>query len=190
VSLLGTRVVPRTERYVAKSVYWSVDRVEVEGANVVIRAQQRFFPARTRRLRLQLLFYSARFSAHDALLGIPIGSAVELRYPNGKVRTFPFRDGAQILLPALPRGSYKVKVRGPGLSFDRPIALSRNQVVKLEVLSWLDIGLVLLFGLAAAIGLVLVGRPYLLSRLPRRRRDAAATPVLPLHLVGEEHSDA
>ena len=60
-----------------------------------------------------------------------------------------------------------VTVDGPGFSFSRPVRLSRNQEVELEVLSYLDIGLALFVGLAFVIGLPLIRRPDL--RLSIRR---------------------
>ena len=57
----------------------------VGGSSVVHEGQQRFFPAETRNLQLRLLLFSARFEVRDALLGFPIGSAVLLEYPNGRV---------------------------------------------------------------------------------------------------------
>ena len=41
--------------------------------------------AKTPEVRLRLLLFSARFEVHDALLGFPIGSAVRLEFPDGRV---------------------------------------------------------------------------------------------------------
>ena len=66
-------------------------------------AQQRFFPAKTPEIRLRLLLFSARFEVHDALLGFPIGSAVQLRFPDGRVERYAARlrrRGHRELAPA------------------------------------------------------------------------------------------
>jgi hypothetical protein len=132
----------------------------------VNRNQQSFVPARTQKMRIELLLYPAHFSARDALLDFPLGSRVRLEYPNGRVERHAFGDNAELTLRSLPRGEYVVSVEGPGITFERPVALSREQTVELEVLSYLDIGLSLGVLASIALGLVLVGRPHLV-RAPR-----------------------
>ena len=92
----------------------------VDGANVVNRAQQRFFPHRHRDVGVPLLLYSARFMARDALLGFPIGSGVRLRHPDGSWTYHPFRSSGEVVLDGLARGEYWVEVKALGFSFLRP----------------------------------------------------------------------
>ena len=161
--LQGVRVISTPAGPVEKDVQQSLERVFVDGANVVNRAQQRFFPHRQRKVGVTLLLYSARFAAQDALFGFPIGSGVRLRHPDGKWTYHPFESSGEVVLDGLARGEYWVEVKAPGMSFLRPVTLSRNQVVPLEVLSYLDIGLT--FGVlgATALGLLYIGRPHLFS---------------------------
>jgi hypothetical protein len=161
--LQGVRVVPSRQGYDKKQLSWVVERTIVDGSNVVYRNQQKFRPARTRNMRITLLLYPARFSASDALLNFPLGSRVRIEYPNGRVERHAFGDDAEVTLRSLPRGQYLVSVEGPGISFERPVALSREQTVELELLSYLDLGLV--FGVLAslALGLLLLGRPHLVT---------------------------
>jgi hypothetical protein len=158
----GSRVISTPDGPRRKNLYFTVEKVVVDEANVVNRAQQRFEPYRQNEIKLKLLFYSAHFSAHDALFKFSIGSGVKLTFPNGRVRHYEFGPGAELTIDRLPRGEYWVEVDGPGMSFLRPVTLSRNQKVPLEVLSWVDVAFV--FGLlfAIALGLLLVGRPWLL----------------------------
>ena len=111
---------------------------------MVHRGQQRFFPAEARNLQLRLLLFSARFEVRDALLGFPIGSAVLLEYPNGRLLRQALGPGGELTLESLPRGDYRVSVDALGISSSRPIALSGDQDVRLQVISWLDIAIVLL----------------------------------------------
>jgi hypothetical protein len=61
-----------------------------------------------------------------------------------------------------------VRVEASGYSADRPVWLSGDQAVDLQVVSPIDMAVVL-GGLASvAIGLLLIGRPTLRRRLVRR----------------------
>ncbi len=170
--LQGSRVVPFKAELVSKNIDYQIERTTVDGANVVNRAQQRFAPAKTRKIDVKLLFYGLRVRSRDALLGFPVGSALELRYPSGRTVRHDLKDG-RTQIAALPRGNYQVKVVASGISFERPVAVSRNQEVELKVISWLDI---LLAGLAlggVTIGLLVARRPHLL-RFLRRKRELVA----------------
>jgi hypothetical protein len=161
--LHGTRVVSRLGGPEAKDIYYTVDRAIVDGANVVNRAQQRFFPSRRQTVKVELLFFRARFSAHDALFRFPIGSAVRLQHPDGHWERYPFGPGAKLELTGLPRGDYWVEVDAPGMSFLRPVSLSRDQEVRLEILSYVDMGAAATLFLVITVGLLLIGRPHLLG---------------------------
>jgi hypothetical protein len=184
VELQGSRVVSLNDRLVSKKIGWAVERVIVGGGNAVHRGQQRFHPARLdAAFPIQLLFFRARFTSQDAIFGFHVGSAVKLRYPDGTEREYPFGPDGTVTLPALPRGDYSVDVEGPGLTPARPVALSRDQVVDLKVISFLDLAVVG-FGFATVlIGLAVARRPHLRSParvrmhvagLAAARRQAAA----------------
>jgi hypothetical protein len=163
-----SRVVPKAGgRLRSQSVRYSVQSALVRGSNVVNAGQQRFRPSKTPVFPVQLLLYSVRFKTRDAFFGFPIGSAVQLQYPNGRVERHELDEQGRILVPSLPRSDYKVKVDAPGLSFERPVRLSRNQEVELEVMSWLDIALALFVLSAFALGLPLIRRPALRAAVRR-----------------------
>ena len=168
--LMGSRVARLATGLAESEVQYSVTRVTVDGMNVVNRGQQRFYPRRTPSFQVQLLFYSAHVRARDAFFRFPIGSGVRLTYGNGKVEHYRLGSGADLVLPALPRGRYEITVEGGGVSITRPLDLSRDQDVDLAVLSYLDLavaaGTIVLFTL----GLLLAGRPTLRSRLGARLR--------------------
>ncbi|MEA2404728.1 MAG: hypothetical protein QOE08_1375, partial [Thermoleophilaceae bacterium] len=166
--LQGSRVVPFKAVLVSKHIDYQVERTTVDGANVVNRAQQRFTPAHTHKLDVKLLFYGLKVRSRDALLGFPVGSAVEVRYPSGRLVSHSL-DGGRTHIGALPRGNYKVKVAASGISFERPVAVSRNQEVELKVISWLDLALAALALGGVTVGLLVARRPHLLRFLRRRR---------------------
>jgi hypothetical protein len=170
-----SRVVQKVGRFRSKSLQYNIEKAVVKGSNVVNAGQQRVRPAKTPVFPIQLLLYSARFKTRDAFFGFPIGSGVRLEYPNGRVERYDLSDNGELLLPSLPRSDYNVTVDGPGFSFSRPLALSRNQEVELEVLSYLDVGLALFVLTAFAVGLPLIRRPELRARI---RRSINPRPVL------------
>jgi phospholipase C len=157
--LQGNRVVPESGGRTSTLVSYAAERVVVTGANVVHRAQQRFFPARTPEIQLRLLLFSARFEVHDALLGFPIGSAVQLRFPDGRVEHYELGSRGEVTVSALPRGDYRVSADALGISSSRPVALSGDQRVEVRVISWLDIAVVLLVLASIALGLMYARRP-------------------------------
>ncbi|MGH3995109.1 MAG: glycosyltransferase family 39 protein, partial [Pseudonocardiaceae bacterium] len=89
---------------------------------------------------------SARMTveARDALLGFPIGSAVRLEYPDGRVKRYAIGRSGELTVGALPRGDYRVSVEALGISASRPVALWGDRRVGLTVMSWLDVAIVAL----------------------------------------------
>ena len=170
--LAGNRVIPESGGRRSTAVSYAAERALVGGSSVVHRGQQRFFPAESRRLQLRLLLFSARFEVRDALLGFPIGSAVLLEYPDGRVVRQALGADGELTLKSLPRGDYRVRVDALGISSSRPISLSGDQDVRLQVISWLDIVIVLLALASIALALLFIRRPS--------GRAAAVTTVLVL----------
>ncbi len=187
VELQGSRVVSPGGRLQSKPIRWSLQSVKADGSNVVNESEQRFLAQKRPVVRAQLLYYAARFKAHDALFGFALGKSVELTRPDGEVSKVPFGADKEVAIGPVPRGEYNVRVRAPGYSPPRPIALSRDQVVDLQVISWLD--LIVVFGTLGVFALFLltVRRPKLRARLAwpvralrgRRVRRAGAAPNVP-----------
>jgi hypothetical protein len=158
-------VARRNNRLRSKSLRYTVEKVRIKGANVVHAGQQRFRPSETPRFPVQVLLYSARFKTRDAFFGFPLGSAVRLTFPDGRVERHELGENGELVLRSLPRSDYEVTVDAPGFSFSRPVSLSRNQEVELEILSYLDIGLTIFVFAAFMIGLPLIRRPEWRARL-------------------------
>jgi hypothetical protein len=170
VLLQASRVVPLNGALVSKDLLYRIQRVSVGGNNLVNRAQQSFLPSHTLTVRLRLLFYAVRFQARDTLFGFPIGSGIRLVYPNRQVRMHPFRDGGEVALAALPRGTYHVSVVAPGLSPLAPVSITRDHLAELKVLSYLDIAVIGFVFVGALVGLLLLRRRSLRQRLSPLRR--------------------
>jgi hypothetical protein len=141
----------------------------VDGTNVVTRARNRFSPRELHGpYKVALLFFSARVTSSDAIFGFPLGSSVTLTYPSGRTRLVKLSKDGTVDLTGLPRGNFKIKADAPGVSPERPLALSRDQVVDLKVISYLDLALAAAVLGALAILLLVLRRPHL-RRLPRNR---------------------
>jgi hypothetical protein len=162
VWLWGTRVVSLQSGPFAKPIYYTVQSVIVGGANVVNQAQQRSEPHKDPALKVELLFYSATFVGRDAVFGFPVGSAVRLRYPDGRHSRHPFDARHEAVVGSLPRGEYDATIEGPGLPVSAPVSITRPQRLTLKIVTWLDLAVVM-----AAAGAFLGGLPLLRRRLRR-----------------------
>ncbi|MFZ1769665.1 MAG: hypothetical protein WAU00_10740 [Caldilinea sp.] len=163
----------------ATDVQFAVESVIVDGANVVNQNQQRFLVDKPATWTIQLLLFDARLHTRDALYGFPIGAGIDLHYPDGSVRYFPFDEENNVEVQDLARGMYKVQVVGAnGMAPLTPVAVSRDQDVELKVLSLWDLGTFLLLGAVVAFGLLFWGRPQLIrlswwrQALTRKQRSA------------------
>ena len=154
----------------ARPLTYSVESVLVDGADAVFRSQQQFQAAPNATWTVRLRFYQLAASVHDALFGFPVGSALQLRSPNGRVRQLDLDGRATARSGRLASGDYQLKARGPGISWWAPVRLSRSQEVRLVFVSWLDLGVVGSVLLLILVGLPLAGR-WLLGR---RHRAAVA----------------
>ncbi len=169
-----SRTVRRPNGLHSVPVHYILERVDVDGQNVVNNGQQRFLVAPDDEWEVELLLYSVRLMPHDALFGFPVGDAVTLTYPNGESARIPSEDGA-LTVRWLARGMYRVSVPdAPGWSPVTPVALSRDQEVKLRVITYLDMAVVILAGLGLAVGLLHVGRPHLIPRAAGMARGGVA----------------
>ncbi len=153
---------------VNKEQYWNVTRVVVDGAEVVNSSQQVFFPEQSQDWQISLLFYRVAVVGRDLLFGGLAGKGVELVMPDGELVREEFDREGVVVFPSLPRGSYDVRVYGAGASFARPMSISRDQEVDIEVITGLDISLVVATLLMIAISLLVIGRRH---RLPKLRRS-------------------
>jgi competence ComEA-like helix-hairpin-helix protein len=166
--LRGMRVVPLNGGLESKPIYYTIERAVVGGSNVVNESQQKFFPASQPDVTVQLLFYRARFHTRDAFFGFAVGHRIRLTFPQGTTRHYRLDGDGTVVIPSLPRGNYRVEVEGGGISLGGPVALSRNQDVKVGVISYLDLAVVTALAALFAIGLPLMSRPRRRARMRRR----------------------
>jgi hypothetical protein len=165
----------RTARYQTglekTDLLYSVNSVIIDGSNVVNSAQQRFYAKADDTWSISLLLYSLHVTARDALLASPTGKSVELVFPNGQSVYYPLDKSGRLDVHALARGIYHVNLLGTnGLGTSTPVALSRNQVVNLNIITKMDI---VAFGFVSAgfaMGMVIYGRPWLIDFFLRRKR--------------------
>jgi hypothetical protein len=187
VWLHGKRAVSLAGGLAEKKIQWAIQAVEYASSSVVNSAQQRFEPANTQAVEIELLFYRSRVTVKDAFFGFGVGDAVLVTSPDGRVDRFSLGDNSTVDLPSLPRGDYSIAVDGAGPRMTRPVAISRDQVLDLKFYSWLDIGLVVAFLAAFAVGTLWFGwrsrRAHRLAveddseRQPDPEREATASPT-------------
>ena len=164
--LLSGRVSRGADGLEETKILYSVVSVDVDGANVVSEAQQRFYARPNDVWPIKLLLYSVHFVARDALFHSPIGSGIRLDYPDGHSQEFLFDSRNELIIRSLARGLYHATVTGAkGMAPPTPLALSRDQDVELLVLSNLDLSVMFGFAAAMALGLLFFGRPHLLTVL-------------------------
>lgn len=169
--LLATRVVRLKEALEESKIQWGVESVMIDGANTVNRGQHRFFVNRGDNWSIPLLLYSAHLTAKDALFGIPLGSGFTLRSPDGQVLAVDGGAGRQTIVSGMARGHYVVAVSdAPGIAPSVPVAITRDQSVRMRVISYFDLGFgAVLFG-SIGFGLLFLGRPQILRRVPNPLR--------------------
>ena len=164
--LLSGRVSRLNNGLHATQILYSLMSVVIDGSNVVSQAQQRFYARPNDVWSIQLLLYSAHFTARDLLFPFPIGTGIRLEYPDAQIREFHFDSNGDVKLESLARGIYKVTVIGAkGVAPPTPIAMSRDQIMEMMVISRLDMALGAILGVSLAFGMLFYGRPELLKRL-------------------------
>jgi len=176
-TLLTASIVTTPSGLHLKNVTYYVDQVIIDGANVVNRSQQRTTFERSRNWQISLLFFGVKFRAVDALFGTPLGKEILIEAADGSQQTLALDDHGEVVIPRLPRGEYAVSVLGAGYSPPRPIMVSRSQAIDLEVISKLDVLLVLSFAGCSVLGLLIIGRPFLVVRPWNFLRTIVTTPA-------------
>jgi hypothetical protein len=163
------------ERLESEEILYYFREIIVDGANVVNKSEQRFRIRPDDVWPVQVLLYSARFSARDAMFRFPIGKGIELTLPDGHVEEFLFNsENAEVVVPGLARGSYSARITGAGGSAPpTPVHLSRDQSIELLMLSYLDIALIIGIPLLIALAFLFIGRPSWLRviRHPSKYRE-------------------
>jgi hypothetical protein len=171
--LPASRTARRQTGLEVTNLLYSIKSVVMNGSNVVNSAQQRFFVKSDDTWAISLLLYSLHVTAKDGLFASPIGQSVDITLPDGQVQNYALNGSGSVDIHTLPRGIYHVSLPGvKGLGTSTPVALSRNQVVNLNVVTLLDIEVIGALAVGLALGLILYGRPWLLNFLFKRKHSA------------------
>ena len=137
--LLANRLLRQGAALFPTSIQYAVKSVLMAGAQVVNSQQQRFYPTPGGAFQVQVLMYDAHIRVSDALFRSAAGTRVTLEFPDGRTVDYPIGNDGALTIPRLPRGDYKIRVDGGALSFTRPLSMSRDQDVDLEVITYLDV---------------------------------------------------
>src|SRR6266700_1354304 len=163
--LPANRIVRDQFGLVALPNRYSVREVMFNGANVVYSGNQSFWVQPHRTWTVQLLLFPMRIEVRDALSGFAVGSAVRIRLAGGSGKTVKRGPGHAVTLRGMPRATYELVAKGPGIGLSSPATLTKPLVASLLLLSWVD------FAAAGAfVVLFVIGLPLLGGRI-RRRAD-------------------
>jgi hypothetical protein len=163
-SLPANRIVRNQFGLVPLTIRYSVRNVVIGGSNVVYGGSQNFYVHPSDTWTVRVLLFPLRVKVSDALFGFAIGDAVRLTLPDGSSRTVQLGSGHAVTVTLLPRATYQLAAKGPGIGLSAPSTLSKPQVAKLLLLSWLDVSAALAFAV-----LFLIGLPVLGGRIVRRQ---------------------
>jgi hypothetical protein len=154
----GAIPVYRGSRVEISPVTYSLQSLVYDGAQLADAGRQRFRPSTRGPVTFTGPFHDLRITAHDAVFGGRTGRRAEVTGPDGTAHTVRFGAHGTAVLTHLPRGSYRVTVKGSGgLVADQEFRLTRSRTVDAPVITPLDalfVGLPLL----ALAGAVLVIR--------------------------------
>jgi hypothetical protein len=166
----SSRIARRITGLEETKLLYSTVSVTVDGSNVVNQSQQKFYASPNASWQISLLLYSLQIHARDGLFASPVGKNVELQFPDGKIVKYPLDSSGNVQIHSLARGLYTFKLDGVnGLTNPTPVALSRDQIVDVKAITFLDIGIVGFLGIALVLGLVIYGRPWLF--LPSKQKN-------------------
>jgi hypothetical protein len=170
----SSRIARRKTGLEETKLLYSTVNVTVDGSNVVNQSQQKFYASPNGSWQISLLLYSLQVHARDGLFASQVGKNVELQFPDGKIVKYPLDASGNAQIHSLARGLYTFKIDGVnGLTNPTPVALSRDQIVDVKVITFLDIGIVGFLGLILVFGLLIYGRPWLLS--PSKQKNLNLT---------------
>jgi hypothetical protein len=157
-ALPANRVVRDLSGLVTLPIRYSVREVVMDASNVVYGGRQSFFLTSENRVwTIEVLLFPLRVQVRDALFRFPIGSAVKLILPSHARRLIPLGPDHSVLLTGLPRANYQLVAKGPGFGMTAPTTLSKPQVAKILLFSWIDVAAVLGFVILFLVGLPLIG---------------------------------
>lgn len=162
--LHGTRVLSNN---VPRAIYWTVQSVTIDGTSVVNRSEYRITPSEQSHLDIELLMFDLQVVVQSRLLGSNAGNEIVLEHPDGATSRHDLEAG-RATIRSLPRGEYSITTSGFGIGISRPVALSRDQEVRLHFFPWLEVAA------AAAVIMALLILPV---RLGARRRASRSEPT-------------
>ncbi|MFF9243242.1 hypothetical protein ACF1AL_30845 [Streptomyces sp. NPDC014801] len=150
----GTVPVYRTSRLQLTPVTYSLQSLVYDGAQLADAGRQRFTPCASPTVTFVGPFHALTVTAHDAFFGGATGRRAEISGPGGIVRTVSLGAQHSAVVTDLPRGHYRVTLKGAGgLTPTQEIQLSRSMTTNAPVISTLDL---LVIGLPL-LGLVVAG---------------------------------
>jgi hypothetical protein len=138
-------------------IRYSIRSVIIDGSNVVYGGSQNFYVHRSQVWTVKVLLFPMQIKVRDALFGFPIGNSVRVSLPNGSQKIVSLGAGHAVTVTGLPRATYLLTPRGLGIGLSSPSTLSKPQVAKLLLMSWVDMLAVMAFLVLFLVGLPVIG---------------------------------
>jgi len=142
---------------------YTVSSTSYAGLSVVDRGRLAFDPGTTykpgiaRVWSVPLLLFTMNIHAQDALFGGSLARPVLVTDPNGNRRELQLdRKGNAAL--TVGRGNYTIHVLASGISPAEPVALSRNKLAVVPIISFMDLAIILGAMGSTLLCLFLIGR--------------------------------
>lgn len=163
VSLVSS-VATQVERiWRPRQVTYSVTAVTMDGSDAVFAGRQRFNP-NAARWSIALAVFNVKVTVRDVVFGRQITSSAWVTRPDGQRFQVDLGKGGATVLTSLVRGNYDLQALSAVYGSHTKLLVSRNDVVKLRVVTRLDL-IVMILALVALAGSVIV-----LGRILRKRR--------------------
>jgi hypothetical protein len=167
--LQGTRVRDAGAGFSKDRINYRLLTAEVGGANAAPDTPEVLKGNPVRGWRVPLELHSLSVSVKDAFFGGASGAAMEIQFPDGHLERKALKDG-RAQLEGLAAGTYRIRAEGDGISRFKSISIEGPSVASLELLSWIDVLLVLFVLAIVCAGIWQLTRvPELRPRLRRIR---------------------
>ncbi len=169
----------------SRPVTYSVLSVGVDGSNAVFSGTQRFRPVDGGTWTVTLSVFALKIVASDALLGIGVSSGAVLVRPDGSTMTVRLGRSGEVRIDSLGRGTYTMQLEAAAVGSRTTVLVSRDDVVKLRVVTLTDALIVSALFLILLGGMVVVG----VVVAARRAAAAAADETRPASAMGADGTD-
>jgi hypothetical protein len=149
---------------------YAISSVRIDGTDVVFAGAQQFEPTNAVVWPVHLSVFRLTVTAHDALLGLRVGSHLVITRPDRTAYSAHVAgSGSSTVVPSVARGEYDFQFSAAVLGSHTVLRVSRDDSVDVRVVTVLDVLLIVALVVALAVSAA-CGGGYLARRRERRTR--------------------